>query len=86
MILPGSLWTRRSEHAELGEKRGSFDRGGVVRLAVLEGDCTIAHDQDPVGQRDRLVDIVRHEKHAGPMVGDELADKVMHADARQRIE
>jgi hypothetical protein len=52
---------------------------------VFKRDCTIAHDRDPIGERDRLVDVVCHEKDARPMVGDEFADKVMHADSRQRI-
>src|ERR1700738_2565075 len=75
-----------TEPAGFGEKRGAFDRGGVVCLAMFKGDRPVAHDQDPIGKRDRLVDVVCHEENAGPMVGDELADKVMHADSRQRIE
>src|ERR1700737_4682554 len=75
-----------TEHAEVGDKRGAFDRGGVVRLAMFKGDRPVAHAQDPLGKRDRLVDVVCHEENAGPMVGDELADKVMHAASRQRIE
>jgi len=76
----------RSEHAEFSEQRGASDRCGVFRFSVLKGDRTIAHDQNPIGERDRLVDIVRHEKHTGPMIGDELSDKVVHANARQRVE
>lgn len=72
---------------ELSEQVGARDRcSATTGRAMLERDPAVAHHQDAVSERDRLVDIVSHQENAGPMGGDQLADEVVHADAGQRIE
>jgi hypothetical protein len=53
---------------------------------MLERNRTMAHHEDTVGERNGLVDIMRHQQDARPMSGDQFTDEVVHADARQRIE
>src|ERR1700761_4225399 len=87
VILPG-IFLRGGldgEHAKFGKQCSSFNGCGAVRLAMLEGDGTVAHHQDAVGQRDRLIDIMRDQQDTGPMVGNELADEIVRADTGQGI-
>src|ERR1700742_3094984 len=86
MILPETLCGMRGEHAEFGEKRASFDQGGVIRFAMFKGYGAAAHHQDSIGQRDSLVDVVRDEQDAGLMAGDEFANEIVHTDTRERVE
>jgi hypothetical protein len=86
MILPETLCGMRGEHAEFGEKRASFDQGGVIRFAMFKSYGAAAHHQDSIGQSDSLIDVVRDEQDAGLMVGDEFANEIVHADTRERVE
>jgi hypothetical protein len=53
---------------------------------VFEGDPALAHHQDTVGKRDRLVDVMRDQQDTGPMGRHQFTDERVHADAGQRIQ
>ena len=49
-------------------------------------DPAVAHDQDAVGERDRLVDVVGDEQHRGMVLPAQLADQVVHPDPGDRVQ
>jgi alkanesulfonate monooxygenase SsuD/methylene tetrahydromethanopterin reductase-like flavin-dependent oxidoreductase (luciferase family) len=53
---------------------------------MFEGNPALAHNQDAVGKRDRFIHIMRHQQDAWPVARDQLADEILHADAREGIE
>ncbi len=53
---------------------------------MLGGDLPCPHDQDSVGERDRLVDIVGDQQHRRPVPGDQLPDELVHLDPGQCVE
>ena len=73
------------EHTEFGQQVAAWDQA-VAMSAVREGDPPVPHHQDAVGERNRLVDVMRDEQDTGPVRGDELAHQRVHANASQRIE
>src|SRR6185369_12911274 len=56
----------RGDDAELGQQFGARDcRGSLAPRLVFKGDLAIPHNQDAVGERDRLVDVVADQENAG---------------------
>ena len=53
---------------------------------MLERNHAMTHHEDTVGERDGLIDVMRHQQHARPVLGDQFTDEIMHADPRQRVE
>src|SRR4029079_4463243 len=54
---------RRRDDAEFGEQICAKYGGGAVAFgAVFKGKAALAHYQDAVGERDGLVDVVRHQQ------------------------
>ena len=49
-------------------------------------DASGAHHENPVGERERFVDVMRHDQHARLMQRDEFLDEAVHPDASERIE
>jgi hypothetical protein len=47
---------------------------------------SVAEDEHSVGERQRLVDVMRDEQHRGPVPAMQLAYELVHLDPRQRIE
>src|SRR5882757_528504 len=93
-VSHGSVLTRcssrdggRRDDAEFCEQLRAHYWGGPVALgAVLERNPAIAHHQDSVGERDRLVDVVRYQQDTGPVGRHQFTDERVHADAGQRIQ
>ncbi len=63
----------------LGPAAGELDAYVVAHDAVVE-------DDHPVGEHDRLVDVVGHQQDSRLVRLAELAQQHMHADAGQRVE
>ena len=47
---------------------------------------TVREDEHPVGERDRLVDVVRDEQRRGMIAVAQLPQQRVHAEARERVE
>ena len=81
---------RRARRAAAGA--GSAKRGRAASAWVgqvdgdVERDAAVGEDDDPVGERDRLVDVVgdEHDGRAVPLV--QLLQQPVHADAGQGVE
>ena len=54
--------------------------------AVVVGDPPVAHHQDPVAQRDRLVDVVGDEQHRRVVALAQPPHQVVHAQAGDRVQ
>src|SRR3984957_2316365 len=89
VLIPLNLSSDVGNDAKFGQKIAARDRSrtdsGSPGL-MLERDRAVAHHEDTVGERDGLVDVMRHQQHARPVLGDQFTHQIMHADARQRIE
>ncbi len=56
------------------------------RDPLLRDDAALVEHQHPVGQRDRLLHIMGHDQHGGPVRAPERQDEVVHAITGQRVE
>jgi hypothetical protein len=71
-------------------------QGREARFAVLarmwqldhlvEGDTPFLDQQDAIGQRHRLGDIVRHQHRGERVLAPDLLDQALHLDTRQGIQ
>ena len=52
----------------------------------VDGDAPLAEHEHPVGQQDRLLDVVGDEEHAGPVQCAQVGHQVLHLEAGQRVE
>ena len=53
---------------------------------MFEGDGAVSHHEDTIGKCNCFVNVVRYQENARLVIGDKLADKVVHADTGERIE
>src|SRR3984957_10600404 len=92
VLIPLNLSSGVGNDTKFGQKIAARDRSRTGSLdsgspgLMLERDRAVAHHEDTVGERDGLVDVMRHQQHARPVLGDQFTHQIMHADARQRIE
>ena len=49
-------------------------------------DSSVAHDDDPVGERDGFIDVVGDQQHGGAMPAAELANQIVHAQPGDRVQ
>ena len=86
MKSSGSDGRGRNDAKFCEQFRPQYWGGAVAFGAVLVGNPSLAHHQDAVGERDRLVDVVRDQQDTGPMGRHQFTDQRVHADAGQRIQ
>ncbi len=78
--------------AQFREFRRSAVAGSRARHDELLGDRRpvdpglAAEQDDPVGELERLVDVVRHEKNRGRCGGMHVEEKILHLEPGQRVE
>jgi len=68
------------ERCERGRARTRERDGDVV------DDAPMLEDQHAIGEANRLLDVVRHEQHGGPVPTPKRLHEHVHAHARQRVE
>ncbi|AII10961.1 hypothetical protein EP51_43375 (plasmid) [Rhodococcus opacus] len=52
----------------------------------VDSDRPLGKDQNPIGEKNRLIDVVRDEKHCRSMPCYEIADEFLHTNSSQCIQ
>jgi hypothetical protein len=84
----------RAPHAEFAEQVPAVGQEArviaIARVSRVDPHVhrklSLPQDQDPIGQANRLVDVVGHQEDRWLMQHEQLPDEILHLQARERVE
>jgi hypothetical protein len=72
--------------AVLAEQRVAVRAGVRAVDGQVEADAALVEHEHPVGEHDRLVDVVGDQQHGGPVALPQLAQQGVHPDPGERVQ